>query len=114
MSKYIEVNSACGRVWHVPLENVRLDMACFYMEADGITLPEAKKQAARLTEGDLETWFAEQFVWGEVVRYGELKKDLTSKQLIALGRKMADQIRGGNQEETAITANSWALKGNAV
>ena len=97
MSKYIEIKGACGRVWHVPLEKVRLDIARFYRQADGDTLPKAKKRAAKLADSDLETWFAEQYNWWEVVRDGLLKKDLTDKQLIALGRKMADQIRGGAQ-----------------
>ena len=114
MSKYIEVKGNCGRVWHVPLEKVRLDIAKFYKQDDGITLPEAKKRAAALDDEDLMTWVSEQYIWREVVRDGVLRKDLTDKQLIALGRKMANQIRGADRTETWGNAKSFALKGGAA
>ena len=113
MSKYIEVKGNCGRVWHVPLEKVRLDVANFYTQADGIPLPEAKLRAAKLADSDLETWFAQQYIWFEVVRDGILKQDLTDKQLIALGRKMADQIRG-RLDDTAAADAECLLKDGAA
>ena len=114
MSKYIEVKGNCGRVWHVPLEKVRLDIAKFYRQADDIPLPEAKLRAAKLADSDLETWFAQQYIWSEVVRDGVLRKDLTDKQLIALGRKMANQIRGRSDDTAVFDAKSVALKGGAA
>jgi hypothetical protein len=92
--KIIEVKGRCGRVWHVPLEKVREDIACYYKEADKLSLAVAKEKASTLSDDDLETWFREQYIWSEVVRDGVLKKDLSDAAYIKLGKQMADQLRG--------------------
>jgi hypothetical protein len=108
--KSIEVKSKCGRVWNVPLDKVRIDIANFYKDADGISTKESKQRAAELDDSDLETWFSEQYIWREVVRDGVLTKDLSDEQLIKLGRMMADQIRGNDY--VWETAKSYKIKKN--
>jgi len=92
--KIIEIKGRCGRVWHVPLQKVREDIALYYKEADKLSLAAAKEKASTLSDEDLETWFREQYIWSEVVRDGVLKKDLSDAAYIKLGKLMADQMRG--------------------
>lgn len=65
------VKSPCGRVWFVPLEQVRQDYAQFLMQADGLSNSEALAKVAE-NEEFVPTWFYEQFSWADVVARGQL------------------------------------------
>lgn len=65
------VKSPCGRVWFVPLEQVREDYAQFLQQADGLSQSEARARVAK-NEEFVPTWFYEQFDWSDVASRGQL------------------------------------------
>lgn len=83
------IQSPCGRAYEVPLDQVAEDYVRFLVDADGISRTEA---LGRVTQDAVESWFREQFSWGDVERYGRKTKDASRAQVIAA----LDQVRRGS------------------
>jgi hypothetical protein len=73
-----EVKSPCGRVWFVPLEQVRRDYAAFLQQVDGLGHDAAMAKVAE-NEEFVPTWFCEQFDWRDVARLGQLVQDASAE-----------------------------------
>lgn len=79
--KAFRIESPCGRVWEVPIAAVREDYARYLVDADGITLDEAK---ARVEEWvSVSFWFYQQFDWDDVERCGKLVQEASAEQVRA-------------------------------
>ena len=86
------VASPCGRVYEVPWSQVREDYLAYLIKEDGLSREQA---LARVTRGDVDSWFYEQFDWSDVERYGTCVQQADAAQIrAALNAVRADTSPG--------------------
>lgn len=85
-----EVQSECGRGWFVPMTAVQANYAEYLAQADGLDDSAAMVRAGK-SKADLHSWFAEQFDWADIDRYGRLTKEASAEHIArALNAVRAD------------------------
>ncbi len=97
------LKSPCGREYFVSKKAVLADYAQFLVDEDGLTLEEALTQANKdPTFGD--TWFAEQYIWADVVEQGVLVKDASPEDVTRALDFLRDHGGGGTSGYTHPSA----------
>lgn len=77
-TKAFRLKSVCGREYRVPVAAVAKDYADYLVKEDKIKRAEAE---AKMTNADVQSWFAEQFSWADVEAYGVLVKEASAKDI---------------------------------
>lgn len=101
-----EVKSECGRRWFVPITAVQADYAAFLGQVDGLE-PDAAMARAGKSQGDLHSWFVEQFDWADVDRYGVLSKEASAKDIA----RALNAARAGHDPGNCSTAVGLKAEG---
>lgn len=83
------IASPCGRTYRLLFDDVKDDYVEFLMESDGLSRQEATEQASF---GDVESWFREQFGWGDIDRLAQCVEQPTPAQIHAA----LNLMRGGS------------------